>query len=66
MFTGEKIDDPLAMYAGDIMTVSILKLLCVLFFFFFFISKVIQLWLKGETVSGQSSDLKWSEKELQD
>lgn len=30
-----------------------------------FISKVIQLWLKGETVSGQRSDAKWSGKELQ-
>ena len=30
-----------------------------------FISKVIQQWLKGETVSGQRSDPKWSGKELQ-
>lgn len=27
MLTGEKKDDPLAMYAGDIMTVSILTLI---------------------------------------
>lgn len=27
MFAGEKKDDPLAMYAGDIMTVSLFRLL---------------------------------------
>ena len=37
MYTGEKKDDPLAMYAGDIMTVSILTLLYVLLYLVFFI-----------------------------
>jgi hypothetical protein len=41
MFIGEKKDDPLAMYAGDIMTVSISTLLYLLLCFIFILFVVI-------------------------